>query len=112
MVVSELDYAYRGARLETGIAPDRCRAWMLRTERWKYVYFEGFRGQLFDLRDDPQELHDRGGDAALKPVRDELDARLFAWLRGRKIRATVTIAEVVRRVDGAPARRPIIIGEW
>jgi choline-sulfatase len=32
--------------------------YMIRWEKWKYVYYVGFAPQLFDLEDDPQELND------------------------------------------------------
>jgi arylsulfatase A-like enzyme len=111
-VVSELDYAFRHARLDVGTPPDRCRAWMVRTARWKYVFYEGLRPQLFDLDGDPQEHHDRGTDPALAAVRAEMEARLFAWLRARKMRITTANADVERRADAAARRRGIIIGEW
>ncbi len=107
-VVAELDYAFRAARAELGVAPDRARAWMVRGSRWKYVFYEGFRPQLFDLRDDPGELTDRGGDPALSRVCEEHADMLFEWLRRRKTRITVTNPYIVRRKRGAG----IIIGEW
>ena len=36
-----------------------CGAFMVRTERWKYVAYPGYPGQLFDLENDPEELHNR-----------------------------------------------------
>ncbi len=51
-VFSECDYSFRAARLELAIAPERARAYMVRTQRWKYVLYEGFRPQLFDLERD------------------------------------------------------------
>ncbi len=36
---------------------------MLRKGRWKYHYYVGFRPELFDLQDDPEELHDLAGRA-------------------------------------------------
>ena len=32
---------------------------MVRSGRWKLVYYHGERPQLFDLQEDPHELHDR-----------------------------------------------------
>jgi arylsulfatase A-like enzyme len=110
-VVSELDYSFQEARLELGVEPARARGYMLRTAEWKYVLFEDFRPQLFDLKNDPRELDDRGADLALEPVRKELHERLFAWSRRRKARVTMSDEEVSRRT--ATARdRGIIIGEW
>ncbi len=46
------------------VAP--CR--MVREGRYKYIYTHGHPAQLFDLVNDPHELHDRSGDAALADV--------------------------------------------
>jgi arylsulfatase A-like enzyme len=108
VAVSELDYSFRAARAELQAAPDRARAWMLRGERWKYVYWEGFRPQLFDLANDPQELEDRGGDSALSAICEEHADMLFEWLRARRTRITVSNSYILRRQRGSG----IIIGEW
>jgi len=110
-VVSELDYSFRGARADLDVQPARARAYMLRTESWKYVLFEGFRPQLFDLENDPRELDDRGTDPALDAVRAELHERLFEWARSRKARITMSDEEVVNRT-GSHRTRGIVIGEW
>ncbi len=66
---------------------------MLRWDRWKYVYYVGYRPQLFDLDADPQERHDRAledseevaaalaeGERRLRAVCDPeaIDAQCFA----------------------------------
>ena len=109
--VSELDYAFRQARASLDVAPDHARAYMLRTEQWKYVLFEGFRPQLFDLRNDPRELHDLGDDEGYSRVRSELHEQLFEWSRGRKTRITIDNEEVRRRAN-AYGKRGVVIGEW
>lgn len=54
----------------------------IRDERWKLIrYPKASRTQLFDLQNDPHELHDLSEDAASKATRDELSAQLAAWLR-------------------------------
>jgi choline-sulfatase len=54
---------------------------MIRRGPWKLVHFDGFDApQLFNLDDDPQELHDRGSDPALAGPRADLRARaLDGW---------------------------------
>jgi arylsulfatase A-like enzyme len=74
--VSELDYSFRRAGLDLQVPADKARAWMIRSKKWKYVFYEGFRPQLFDLENDPRELVDRGADPALASVRAEYDERL------------------------------------
>jgi len=61
-VFPELDFSYRRARLDIGLAPDRCHATMVRTRRWKYVDWTDLRPQLFALENDPLEFHDLGLD--------------------------------------------------
>jgi arylsulfatase A-like enzyme len=88
-IVSELDYVFRSARYRLGVPGDRTRAWMVRTRRWKYIHYDGFRPQLFDLSRDPKELTDRGRDLKFKKVREAHRELLFAWSLNRKTRITV-----------------------
>lgn len=110
-VVSELDYSARRARkvLDRSLESD-CRAWMIRTDRWKYVHWSGFRPQLFDLHADPQELKDLGADAAFEQVRGELRDMLLAWTLARKHRTTAPYSWLDRMTDNLPPG--IHIGVW
>jgi len=110
-VVSELDYGYRQARRTLGRAPDACRAWMVRTDRWKYVHWQDFRPQLFDLVTDPQEFNDLGEDASHEHVRRAMRERLLSWFMRLKRRVTVTDGEVE---DGTAAhkRAGVYFGVW
>ncbi len=110
-VFSELDWSYRDARRTLQRAPDACRAWMVRTDDWKYVRWAGFRPQLFDLRNDPRELRDLGADAAHEAVRLAMRERLFDWQCGLKRRTTVTL-EDVERGTGAYKRAGVFFGVW
>lgn len=109
--VSELDYAWRKARLSLGLAPNEARAWMVRTQRWKYVHFEKFRPQLFDLEADPQEHDDLGASDGHAELREQMKERLFGWLRARKTRVTIRDEEVARRT-GTARQRGYFIGVW
>ena len=108
---SECDYAFRPARKSLGLPPDRARAYMIRTERWKYIAYDGFRPQLFDLHDDPGEFNDLGESAAHATLREELSARLFEWLRHRRGRTTMSDREVEARTGMAKARG-MLFGVW
>jgi arylsulfatase A-like enzyme len=110
-VFSELDYSFRPARLILGRGPAACRAVMIRTERWKYICYDGFRPQLFDLKSEPDEFVDRGADPALAAVRAELHEQVFAWLRARKLRRTVSDEAVAARTAGA-GKRGVHVGIW
>ena len=50
---------------------------MVRTADWKYVYWQGFRPQLFDLGADPFELRDLGADPRFDRVRSDMRERLL-----------------------------------
>lgn len=49
---------------------------MLRCGRWKYLHYEGYPGQLFDLESDPDELVDRAGDPSCAAVLGDMEGRL------------------------------------
>jgi len=110
-VFSELDYGYREARRILGRKSDECRAWMVRTDRWKYVNWQGFAPQLFDLDADPEEYCDLGGDSGYESVRREMHERLLAWFMRLKRRVTVTNEEV-ESATAAHKRAGVFFGQW
>lgn len=110
--VSELDYSFREARVELGQDARRCRGYMVRTDRWKYMYWEGFREQLFDMHQDPNEFRDLGSDPAVAQVRADHKEILFDWLRSRKLSVTIPDERIcVSRQTIEPAHG-IEIGVW
>lgn len=110
-VVSECDYSFRNARRQLGRTPSESRAYMVRTDRWKYIFYEGYRPQLFDLVDDPQEFIDRGGDPDFESVCGLLREQLFDWIRKRKTRVTLPDEAVENRTD-THKERGVYFGEW
>lgn len=53
---------------------------MIRSGKWKLVYFEGMRPQLFDLEADPHEFHDLGENPEYEQIRAKLvDKVLQGW---------------------------------
>jgi arylsulfatase A-like enzyme len=110
-VYSELDYGYRRARKVLRRGVRECRGMMARSDEWKYVHWQGFRPQLFDLGADPQELVDLGGDARYGAERARMRERLFDWMATQKHRATVTDEEVASHTDNH-RERGIHIGIW
>ncbi|MET0682409.1 MAG: sulfatase-like hydrolase/transferase [Casimicrobiaceae bacterium] len=110
-VFSELDYGFRRARRVLGRGVRECRAFMVRTEDWKYVHWEGFRPQLFDLDADPREFADLGADPRHDAVRARLRERLFDWIATVKRRTTVTDEAVAEGTDVHRAHG-IHIGIW
>jgi arylsulfatase A-like enzyme len=109
--VSEVDYAWRGARLSLALKPDQTRAYMLRSNRWKYVSYDGFSSQLFDLQNDPQEQSDLGQSNSHQKIIEELESQLNQWIRARKTRITVEHDMIEKRTDTAK-ERGIYFGVW
>ncbi|HVL55318.1 MAG TPA: sulfatase-like hydrolase/transferase [Burkholderiaceae bacterium] len=110
-VFSELDYSYRLARLLRGKTPQQSRAYSIRTDRWRYVYWLDEPEQLYDLQADPQEFVDLGRDASHAAVREQMRTRLLDWLARRKRRTTVTDEDIERRTN-AHKRAGVFFGQW
>ncbi|GLQ06949.1 alkaline phosphatase family protein [Sneathiella chinensis] len=110
-VFSEVDYAWRGARLSLGLQPDQTRAYMVRSDQWKYISFDGFMPQLFDLQADPHEQQDLGVDPAYGTIREAFEAELSRWIRARKTRITVSHEQIEQKTDNA-RDRGIYFGVW
>jgi arylsulfatase A-like enzyme len=109
---SELDYSWRQARLTLGKTDvQRCRAFSLRTARWRYVYWLDEAEQLYDLQADPQEFQDVGQDTGTEGVRAELRAQLMAFLAARQHRTTVT-NEQVAGGTAQHKRAGVFFGQW
>jgi len=110
-VFSELDYCYRQARLILRKDVHRCRAFSIRTDAWRYVYWLDEPEQLFDLQADPQEFDDLGRDASSAATRSELRDRLLDFLARRRHRVTLTDAQI----EGGTAqhkRAGVFFGQW
>ena len=110
-VFSELDYSPSGARLVLGVGAADARATMVRTARWKYVHYQGYAPQLFDLQEEPQEFHDLSNDAAHAGTRREMQARLHEWSLTRRNRLTLSDAAIEART-GQFWPRGVFIGKW
>jgi len=108
--ISEYDYSTREARQILGNDQKDARLIMIRDERWKMMYAEGFRPMLFDLLDDPDELQDLGADPARAHVRERLEKAIFTWARQHHNRITVTPERVEKMSGGEPPG--VLIGFW
>ena len=111
--VSEIDYAFRKAREALAVEPYRCRATMFRVDRWKYIHYEGFRPQLFDMKNDPKEQHDLAEEPKWAFLLSILEGKLFAWFRQRKVRTTLTDERIKEMFGGwNQAKRGVYVGYW
>ena len=106
---SEIDYGIYPARATVDAGPSDARAYMMRTDRWKYVYFKGFPPQLFDLDADPNEYVDLGRNPDYESVRHEMLELLVDRLTSRKNRITWT-DETILGMASVEKERGIVIG--
>jgi arylsulfatase A-like enzyme len=111
-VFSEIDYATYQARHELSIDLNTARGAMVRNARWKYIHWQGFAPQLFDLLEDPNELNDLGTHAAHAAVRAEMQQQLFDWMWRRKSRITVSDDMVRKRASARDGGSDVHIGFW
>ncbi|MFO7320373.1 MAG: alkaline phosphatase family protein [Chloroflexota bacterium] len=78
-VYGDWDFRFYQASQQLGLEGDQCRAWMVRDRHYKYVHFAGLPDMLFDLRADPDELHNLAGDSEYKEVVEAYKTKLLEW---------------------------------
>ena len=110
--VSEIDYSDPGPRMLLGVPPYDCRGVMIREKRWKYVHFNLFRPQLFDLDKDPNELNDLGEDPAHAQVRADMQQLLLDWRRRLKPRTGTPYDNLAGMGPARDEELGFIIGRW
>ncbi len=110
--VSEIDYSDRGPRTLLDIPPYECRAIMVREARWKYIHYNLFRPQLFDLHKDPNELNDLGEDPDHAQVREEMRKLLIDSRRRLKARTGMAFDNLAGMGPERDETLGIVIGRW
>ncbi len=80
---------------------------MLRKGRYKYHYYVGYRPELFDLADDPEELHDLAGDPAHATTLVEMETLLRQRLDPEAVdrQAKADQAALIARFGGPEAAK-------
>ena len=104
----ELDFRagpYAGFKGQTalGLEPDECQLAILRGERWKYVHFAALPPLLFDLQNDPWEMHDLAGDPAHQGVMLEMAQKMLSW---RLLHQEHVLTNLHNGPNGVEDRRP------
>ena len=110
-VFSEIDYGLHSARDELELGPHEARAFMIRTKKWKYIYYKGFSPQLFNLERDPNEFEDLGQNQNYEKIRTELKDLLLKRLINRKNLLTVDEKFVLKGQD-VESEGGVMIGVW
>ena len=85
---------------------------MIKNSQWKYIYWEGYRPQLYDLINDPNEFNDLGESQDHSKELGNFESQLFYWLRHRKKRTVVALDELYKRSPETDEKLGIIIGRW
>lgn len=111
-VLSEIDYSDRGPRTLLNIAAYECRATMIRDKRWKYIYHNLFRPQLFDMQKDANELNDLGDDPTYGKTCSDMQQLLVDSRRRLKPRVGVPYDNLAGMGPERDEARGIIIGRW
>ena len=110
--ISQIDYSDRGPRVSLNLHPYDCRAHMIRNKEWKYILHEKFRPQLYDMKNDPEELFDLGDFAEYSSVRDEMHEIIFTWFRKRLIRTEMDYDSLFEMGVERDEKMGILIGHW
>ena len=81
--------------------PGGCYQRMIRLEDWKLIYYDGYEPQLFNLREDPDELVDRAQDPGARSIREELTERVLSGWDPGAIRDEMAIMRAENRLLAA-----------
>ena len=110
-VFSEIDYSFNEARKILNIGASDARAYMIRNNDWKYIYYKGFPPQLFDLKNDPDEFKDLGQSPDHSKIIEEMKDILLKRITNRKNRVAATDEFVLKERDYTKDDG-IMIGVW
>ena len=110
-VFSEIDYAFYAVRKSLNLGATDARAYMIRTDKWKYIYFKGFAPQLFNLENDPDEFKDLGQHPDYSEIRENLKEMLLQRLINRKNLVTVDENYILKERNDKN-EDDIMIGVW
>ncbi len=111
-VICEYDYSATPIAHINDIAVRDAVTFMVATTRWKLIHFEGgYRPMLFDLQNDPDELHDLGDSPDHGNVIDMMYDYLFKWTRRQSQRTTRSPEQLIE-MRTKSRNRGVIIGVY
>ncbi len=90
-VFTDWDYQFHHVGEHLGIPRSRQRAWMIRDTHFKYAHFLDLPPMLFNLKDDPQELHNVAGQPEYAGVVAEYQKRLLEWRLATEDQSMATV---------------------
>ena len=85
---------------------------MVRTQRWKLVDYQGFNSQLFDMKEDPDELTDLGQSTEHASLRGDLKDLINQWRSALRMRTTISDPQAEQLAAKRNAMKDIVIGKW
>lgn len=110
-VICEYDFSASPLCDRLDIAPKDARMFMIADHDWKMIHFEsGHRPMLFDLKNDPNELVDLGGDPAFADTIDRLYDGLFDWTARPAARTTISDDTIRAARKKGAAFKGVLIG--
>ncbi len=110
--ISEYDYSASGIAEHLGLGVRDAVMFMVATKKWKLIHCEGgFRPILFDLENDPDEVHDLGDSAAHADVIGALYQHLFDWARRPSQRTTRSEAQLIK-MRTQSRKRGVVLGVY
>lgn len=109
VAISEYDYAPTEIAGDLGLRPDQARIVMVANHDWKLIHYHGgLPAQLFDLNNDPNELHDLGQDPAYQSVVADMRGHLHHWAMRQSQRTALSDAAIAKM--GQPERKGVLRG--
>ena len=73
------DIVSEAPQLALGVHMDEAGLAVLRDDNWAYVHFAALPPLLFNIVEDPGQLHDLAGDPAYAPVIADCQSRMLRW---------------------------------
>lgn len=109
-VICEYDFSASPIAHLNDISVRQAVMFMVADKDWKLIHFEADpRPMLFDLKNDPQELIDLGGDPAHADVIAGMYDKLFRWTRRQSQRTTRSEEQLIA-MRTKSRKRGIVLG--